>query len=365
MPLTETSLIILQPTPFCNIDCSYCYLAQRNDRTQLDTSRIGKIFEKLLTFPSIRHQVAVVWHAGEPLVLGVPYYERAFAENHAMQTNGTLITDQWCDFFKRWNVGLGVSVDGPMFIHDACRKTRAGNGTFHKAINGIARLRSNEIPFYVISVLTKDAIQHPDAMFDFYQEFDIRDVGFNIEEKEGMNKASSFDGTPDEPQIVEFFERFAELMVERAFPIAIRELEEALASIKTMDNDGPSSHQNVPFGIITIDVTGNVYTFSPELVGFSSEKYGTFSIGNIFESTFEELRDSAKLKFMTSEIDTGIELCRRECRYFRVCGGGTPSNKLFENGSFASTETMHCRLAKQRVIDFVLASIESRLKPGP
>jgi uncharacterized protein len=374
MQPAHTSLIIVQPTPFCNIDCSYCYLPSRNDRTRLEADQIGTIFKKLLTFPSVQEQVSVVWHAGEPLVPGIAYYEKVFAEiekaargglqiNHAMQTNGTLINDAWCDFFKRWNVGLGVSIDGPMAIHDACRKTRSGQGTFKKTVEGIARLRANEIPFYVISVLTKVALLQPDAMFDFYQAFDIRDVGFNIEEKEGMNETSSLEGLDDEARLVAFFTRFSELMVEREFPIAVRELEEALASIQMLDVTGPSSHQNEPFGIITIDVTGNVYTFSPELAGFTAERYGSLSIGNIFEASYEELRDSAKLALMTAEIKAGIERCRRECSYFRVCGGGTPSNKLFENGSFASTETKFCRLTKQRVTDFVLRSIESRLRP--
>jgi uncharacterized protein len=64
---------------------------------------------------------------------------------------------------------------------------------------------------------------------------------------------------------------------------------------------------------------------------------------------------------MTDEINRGIEMCRAECKYFPVCGGGDPSNKMFENGTFASTTTLYCRLTKKRVADFVMDAIESRL----
>jgi uncharacterized protein len=369
---TQTSLIIIQPTPFCNIDCSYCYLPERTSRARLKVDQIEAIFDKLVTFPTLPERVTVVWHAGEPLVLGTAYYDAAFAAiatitrdrikiDHAMQTNGMLITDEWCDLFRRWDVGVGVSIDGPRAIHDACRKTRRGKGTYDKAVAGIARLRAKDIPFYVISVLTRAAIAQPDAMFEFYRQFDIRDVGFNIEEKEGVHEESSLGGDFEEDAIVRFFARFSDLMVEHQFPIAVRELEEVLVSIRMLDDAGPVNHQSLPFGIITIDVHGNVYTFSPELVGYASDRYTTFSIGNIFETTFEQLTGSPVLRAMTEEINRGIERCRAECRYFRVCGGGAPSNKLFENESFATTETMYCRLAKQRVTDFVLQSIESRL----
>lgn len=271
-----------------------------------------------------------------------------------------LINDEWCDLFEQWGVNLGVSVDGPKHIHDAARKTRAGKGTYDKTIAGIKCLQRRNIPFYVISVLSKVALLEPDAMFEFYKEFDIRDVGFNIEEHEGIHKNSTLGSNFDDQNVIKFFARFSNLMNEHEFIIAIRELEEILTSIRALETRGPMNNLTTPFGIITIDVRGDVYTFSPELVGYSASEFPTFSIGNIFDKTFDELRDSIVLKKMESQITQGIELCRTECKYFRVCGGGAPSNKVFENGTFASTETMYCRLTKKRVTDFLLSAIETK-----
>jgi uncharacterized protein len=367
--MSITNLIIVQPTPFCNVDCVYCYLPNRSDRTTLALDDLRRMFEPLLRFPTVSERVTVVWHAGEPLVLGVDYYEAAFAAireltppglkvDHAFQTNGMLINDRWCDLFERWDVGIGVSVDGPKHIHDAMRKTRSRRGTYDKAIAGVRCLQRRNIPFYVISVLTKAAFLDPDGMFAFYHAFDIRDVGFNFEEEEGIHRTSTLSGGFDDHAVVRFFARFSELMREKQFPIAIRELEEVLASIRFLRPEGPTNNLTIPFGIITIGVDGEVYTFSPELAGYSSADFPTFSIGNIFRQSFSELQGSPVLARMQAQIGQGIDMCRSECKYFPVCGGGVPSNKVFENGSFASTETMYCRLTKKRVTDFVLTTLE-------
>jgi uncharacterized protein len=367
----STSLIIIQPTPFCNIDCAYCYLPLRNDRTTLSLDQIDLIFTKLLAFPTVSGRVTVVWHAGEPLVLGPDYYEAAFERikerqpdglivDHAFQTNGILINDSWCDLFERWKVGVGVSVDGPEHIHDTARKTRSGRGTHRKTVAGIEHLRRRSIPFYVISVLTRAAMMDPSGMFSFYRDQDIREVGFNIEEQEGIHVTSTLSSGGDKDNVLSFFRRFSELMKENEFPIVVREFEETLISIRYFNNAGPINNLVIPFGLITVDVHGHVYTFSPELAGYSSPDFETFSLGNIFDADFNDLENSSVLTAMRAQIDHGISLCRAECSYFSMCGGGVPSNKLFENGTFASTETMYCRITKKYVTDFLLSTIEER-----
>jgi uncharacterized protein len=366
----RTSLVVLQPTAFCNINCAYCYLPNRSDRTRLEIDRLRALVQRLFTFPTLRDGTTFVWHAGEPLVLGPQYYEAAFsaieaerpmdlAVDHAIQTNGMLIDDAWCDLFRRWNVGIGVSIDGPRAIHDANRKTRSGKGTFDKAIAGIERLRANDIPFHVISVLGHEGLRNPDALFAFYRDHDIRNVGFNVEEVEGVHASANLNGDVDAPVLRDFLRRFSQMMVQQDFAIEVRELEHAAWTIRTARDEVLANEQVQPFGIITIDVTGEVYTFSPELAGYSSADFRTFSIGNIFEHDFDALAGSDILRRMNRQIAEGVALCRERCRYFRLCGGGAPSNKVFENGTFASAETTFCRLTKKTVMDFVLDTIES------
>jgi uncharacterized protein len=109
---TRIQTIVLQPTPFCNIYCKYCYLPTRNDTSRMDLNTIIATFEKVFDSPYAGDQITVIWHAGEPLVLPATYYESAFQAierlrpssvqiRHSFQTNGTLVTKEWCDFIRR------------------------------------------------------------------------------------------------------------------------------------------------------------------------------------------------------------------------------------------------------------------------
>ena len=370
-PHPTTSLIVIQPSPFCNIDCTYCYLPNRADKSRMTIDTVAAIFTKLLRFPTISEQVSVVWHAGEPLVLGTSYYEAAFARiaevcpsglqvDHSFQTNGILLNDVWCDLIERWDVKIGISIDGPASIHDLARRTRTGAGTFDRALAGLQRLRRRAIPFYVITVLTKAAFANPEALFAFYREHDIHEVGFNIEELEGVHQTSGLLHDFDEDTVTGFFEAFRRLMDEHQFFIELREIEDVMTSVRHLHPGGPVNNLAQPFGIVTVDIRGDVYTFSPELAGFSAAAYPTFSIGNILDQDFEDLARSDVMTRMSADINAGIAMCRARCSYFPVCGGGAPSNKIFENGTFASDETMYCRLTRKRVTDFVLGLIEER-----
>ena len=120
-------------------------------------------------------------------------------------------------------------------------------------------------------------------------------------------------------------------------------------------------HQKTPFAILNIDCDGNFSTFSPELLGLASDRYGTFTLGNILTDSLADAFDSPRLHAIETDIRAGVERCRATCAYFDYCGGGAPGNKYFENGSFDSTETMFCRLSCQTVIDVAGQGREMRL----
>jgi uncharacterized protein len=205
--------IVLQPTPFCNIDCSYCYLPKRNANTVMEHDTITTLFAKLFASGWADRQLTVIWHAGEPLVLPAAYYEAAFTAieamrpdevevRHAMQTNGMLITPEWCGLFRKWGVGVGVSIDGPRHLHDAHRVTRSGRGTFDRTIAGIRLLRQEEVPFHVISVLSQGGVDAPEEMLEFYLAEGIQDVCFNVEESEGRHLSGLFAATDAQARFI-------------------------------------------------------------------------------------------------------------------------------------------------------------------
>ena len=373
MPRIE--LLVIQPTPFCNIDCRYCYLPDRNSKAVVATQTLSNLFSQVFASGWLRDCLSVVWHAGEPMVLPVAFYRNAFRMidalkptellvTHSFQTNGTLVDEAWCDLFAEEHVNLGISIDGPKRLHDRNRLTRSGRGTFDKTIAGIRLLRRREIPFHVISVLSLDAMLPAREMFEFYIEEGIEQVCFNVEESEGSHISQSFAAPDVEAAYYRFLSEFWRLSA--AFPGKIkfiREIEHAVQQVIRPEG-APFSNQLVePFAIVSMDWAGNISTFSPELLGLKNAAYNDFLVGNINRDALTDLPQRANFARLLADIETGVAMCRERCEYFSVCGGGEPVNKLFENGTFASTETIYCRLTKMRATDLVLDALE-RVQPG-
>ena len=120
------------------------------------------------------------------------------------------------------------------------------------------------------------------------------------------------------------------------------------------------TQETTPFAIVSVDWRGNLSTFSPELLGLAHERYGDFTLGNVRTDSLDSIMASPHFAALRRDIAEGVEQCRRTCAYFRFCGGGAPVNKLSENGSFASTETLFCRLTRQVMLDVVLDQLQPR-----
>jgi uncharacterized protein len=371
-PLIHT--VVLQPTPFCNINCRYCYLPQRDAKTVMPLQTVIAIFEKIFASGWSSPFLTVIWHAGEPLVLPPSYYQAAFEAiealrppeiqlRHSIQTNGMLIDQEWCDFIKRWHIGVGVSIDGPRHLHDANRVTRSGKGTFDRTIAGIRLLRRENVPFHVISVLSEKSMSAPEELLDFYLSEGIDDVCFNVEESEGTYVSGLLTSGDPIESFRNFLDRFWTLSRKTSRIHFIREIDGMIPRIFRPEQSCPENAQVEPFGMVNIDCHGNVSSFSPELLGYKSTDYNDYIVGNILSESLEDMLRSPAMQAMTRDIAAGVEMCRKQCDYFSVCGGGAPVNKLAENGSFASSRTAFCSLVQIVPTDLILHALD-RLEGG-
>jgi uncharacterized protein len=369
-------LLVIQPTPFCNIDCKYCYLPDRNSKAVVSRGTLHRLFSQVFASEWLGNRLSVVWHAGEPMVLPIDFYRDAFALvdrlkpgglalMHSFQTNGTLIDDAWCAFFLETGINLGVSIDGPRHIHDRNRVMRSGRGTFDKTIAGIRLLRRHRVPFHVISVLSAPGLAAPRDLFDFYVAEGIERVCFNVEESEGGHVSESFGEAGVETAYYEFLREFWRLSsVEPRAITFVREIEHAVDQVIRPDSMPFRNQLTEPFAITSMDWAGNISTFSPELLGLKSLAYGDFLLGNINRDALVDMPKRPNFLKMLEDIEAGVAMCRERCEYFSVCGGGEPVNKLSENGSFVSTETTYCRMTKMRATDLVLDALERVLPAG-
>lgn len=375
------SLIVLQPTSLCNLNCRYCYVPNRRDGTLMSDAVLEAVIVKGLRSRLVERSVEFLFHAGEPLAAGRAFYERAadlIERNNprglrvakAIQTNATLVDDAWCRLFKTHNYHIGVSIDGPQFIHDRQRTDWAGRGSFQKVKRGIDHLNEHEIPFGAICVLTRESLAHPDEMYRFFVDNNFPSVGFNIEEIESANRSSSMistdlDETRDiRDEFVRFIERFHDLWEADGRRLKVREFFDMAVFIERKLRRASARRipdETADCGIVTIQKNGDMTPYSPEFAGSPSETYRNFIVGNILDAEFDDIPTDENFVRIRRDVHTSLDMCASSCRYFDLCGGAFLSNKFWQNGTLFSTETATCRLTRQAVADLV---IERWSRPG-
>ncbi|TAH19329.1 MAG: GRRM system radical SAM/SPASM domain protein [Cytophagales bacterium] len=372
--LRPFELIILQPTSFCNINCSYCYLSEmeRDTKGVMPDSILHKICESIFQskYITLVDNARLTWHAGEPLVVGVGYYEKAiriikeylptnFNLRFEIVTNGLLINEKWCMFFKENNFDLALSIDGPKEIHDLYRKKRNGEGSFDLVMQKLKLLSDYDVKYTILTTITSASLTKAKELYDFYKSIGAKYVGVNFEEVLAFNEQSSL--TDRKSEIYTFIEELYSL-TKNDTELFIREFEERVSSIladNKEDSDGNINSIVMPLSILNFDKQGNFSTFSPELLSLKNSYYGDFIIGNVMKDTLESALQSNKFHLINEDIVKGTAICKNTCEYYNICGGGAPSSRLSANGQnpyngrLCASETDNCIVSVKMIGDII------------
>ncbi|HVZ47007.1 MAG TPA: cyclophane-forming radical SAM/SPASM peptide maturase GrrM/OscB [Ramlibacter sp.] len=361
-------MLIIQGTPFCNLDCRYCYLPERSVKEFAPLGLFDRTAEKLHSEGLVGDALSILFHAGEPLVYPASGYAHCIAVfqsrfpatklRFVVQTNGTLITDAWCEFFLKHGIEVGISIDGPARLHDAHRVTRTGKGTHSATLRGLRLLQKHGIAAHALAVLTRESLDDPCGLYDYFRSLGVASVSLNLEEIDGCNSASTLFAHATEAVVDRFFETYFE-SVKAAGPQApfSREFENTLRNI--FSKPGGQADESTPFRILTVDRTGQYYTFSPELAGTKAARYPDgFALGDIFDDAASIRGAATRHADLFDEVSAGVDACRTGCEYYGVCGGAFTSNRLAEHGTFAVRETKQCRLTVQAQTKAMLAVLK-------
>lgn len=168
----------------CNLRCSYCYYLEKRDlyqgSSQLMDEETLELFIKEYIEAQTTPEVMFIWHGGEPLLRPIAFYQRAlelqqrYARgrkiDNCIQTNATLLTDEWCKFLQKNNFLVGVSIDGPRHLHDALRKRAQGEGSYSDVIHGIRLLAKYHIEWNAMATVNAINVEHPMEFYRFFRD---------------------------------------------------------------------------------------------------------------------------------------------------------------------------------------------------
>jgi len=350
------SYVIMQPTTLCNLDCSYCYLPHRAADRRMPVAVAEAVAATVNEWAASANRFSVVWHGGEPLATGRTHLAALMAPfrgvEHHIQTNATLVDDAWCEFFREHDVRVGVSIDGTRRLTTQ-RVLRGGGEAYDRIVRGIETLRRNNLSYAALCVVSDPEPGLAAELYGFFLDLGITVLGVNVEEQEGVNRRSN---AHDGAAVRAFWSELTAAW--RSDPrVEVREVEWALRYAGALlagsaDELLPRRHDPIP----TIAQDGLVVLLSPELAGFTSERYGDFSSGSVLDRPLHEIvaSSAAQPQGWIAEYLSGVEACRQSCPYFGFCGGAHAANRFFEQGRFDGTQTQHCRNSKIFLLEGVL-----------
>ncbi|MDO9315339.1 MAG: anaerobic sulfatase maturase [Burkholderiaceae bacterium] len=184
-PLTSYHLLAKPAGAACNLGCQYCFFLSKENLYQgeshlMDEATLETYIKQLMA-SSPGPQVDVAWQGGEPMLRGLDFYRRSveLAEKyrkphqrilHTLQTNGTLVNDEWAAFFKQHNYLVGLSIDGPRAMHDTYRVSKKGEGSFDDVIRGWNCLRSHQVDVNILCTVNAANADHPREVYRFFRD---------------------------------------------------------------------------------------------------------------------------------------------------------------------------------------------------
>jgi uncharacterized protein len=281
-------------------------------------------------------RVRFIWHGGEPTLLPISFYEKAFLVQsrlrrpgqkigNCIQTNATKLTPAWARFFRANKIQVGISIDGPPHLHNSLRSYRSGKGSYEHVIAGLGLLKEHEVQFSGLVVVDEGTLElGAQRLLDFLVGEGIRNFGLLAAKP--RNETAAEPGAPaahyiEPARMSAFLMNLYDAWLSRGDQnVKIRELEALKAQIK-----GASARSCTLSG----ECWGHYYMIEPDgsVVGcdvFSGEP--RYTLGNIMNTSFMEIASSAGLLQLKEEHRGAME-AMRGCPEFPVCKGWCPHER--------------------------------------
>ncbi|OPY68369.1 MAG: Anaerobic sulfatase-maturating enzyme [Syntrophorhabdus sp. PtaU1.Bin002] len=347
-----------KPTgPLCNLNCEYCFYLEKKAlfRTGENFRMSDKVLSAFIT-NYVKSQptpvVEFVWQGGEPTHLGIDFFKRVielqrpFARQktitNSLQTNGTLLTDEWCDFLKKQNFMVGISLDGPKEIHDRYRRDRQGKGTFDLVMRGLRLLQKHKVEHNVLACVARaTAIQALDV-YRFLRDQGVEFIQFtpivervpdarsgrlglrlagpaSLDKEKVQKDVTPWTVIPEEYGgfLIAVYEEWVRHDVGKVF---VMNFEWALNA--WIGNPSPVCiHAGQCGRSIVIEHNGDVYACDHCV-------YPEFKLGNITTGRLSDMVGASLASGFGITKETALPRWCRECEVLAACRGGCPKHRF-------------------------------------
>jgi uncharacterized protein len=334
-PFARPLYVMLKPIgAVCNLKCKYCYYLEKKDlypdaHNYLMSDALLEEFIRQYLESHTMPQILFTWHGGETLMRNVDFYRKALELqkkygggrqiDNVLQTNGTLLTDKWCEFFRENHFLIGISIDGPQHCHDVYRKDRTGRPSFFQVMKGISLLKKHGVDFNVMGVVNDYNVDYPLEFYHFFKSIECRYIQFSpvVETIDGQPAPWNVPAVKWGDFLIAIFDEWVRQDVGEYY---IQYFDSTLAN-----------WVGEPTGVCTLAATcghAGVMEFNGDVYSCDHFVYPEYKLGNIRTHTLTEMMYSERQRrFGTDKQDTLPRQCK-ECPYLFACNGECPKNRI-------------------------------------
>jgi uncharacterized protein len=343
--------------PVCNLNCEYCFYLEKQALFAADEKyrMSDKVLSAFITNYITSQPTPVVefvWQGGEPTLLGIDFFKRVielqkpFAGQktitNSLQTNGTLLTDEWCSFLKKNNFMVGISLDGPKEVHDRYRRDRKGMGSFDQVMRGLRLLQKHKVEYNVLACVARDTAKQPLDIYRFFKEEGVEFIQFtpiverlcdaanaapglrlagpaSLDKKDQQGDVTPWSVIPEEygDFLIDIYEEWVRHDVGRVFVMNFEWVLNAW-----IGNPSPVCVYARTCGrSVVIEHNGDVFACDHCV-------YPQYKLGNIMSDTLPDMVAKSLHSGFGVAKETALPRWCRDCEVLPACHGGCPKHRF-------------------------------------
>lgn len=335
-----SSLLIKPVSALCNLDCKYCFYLDRAadpykdlPARRMTPETLERLVDTYLFYSYPRS--SFIFQGGEPTLAGLPFFEKLIAfqkrygrggqsVSNALQTNGTLLDEDWCEFLREYNWFVGLSLDGPAAVNDLYRYNKQGHGTGRRVLQSLELLQKHKVEFNVLCVLNRGNVERARELYRFFRELGVNHIQFiPAAEFDGAGNPLPFTITAE--QYGRFLQELFELWWPDRASMHIRLFDNLAEGVAGKTPSTCTMHETCD-SYAVVEYNGDVFPCD-----FFVEK--EWKLGNIQVDSWSEIARRARRFEFAAKKTLAHPECEA-CEYQSICHGGCPKFRAGPRGQF-------------------------------